>query len=40
MVINKKVEDFLNKNTILDLIANEDWKNLFSKAEVNLANDI
>ena len=40
MVINKKVEDFLNKNAILDLIANEDWKNLFSEAEVNLANDI
>ena len=40
MVINKKVEDFLNKNAILDLIANEDWKNLFSKAEVNLAYDI
>ena len=40
MVINKKVEDFLNKNAILDLIANEDWKNLFSKAEINIPYDI
>ena len=40
MVINKKVEHFLNKDAILDLIANEDWKKLFSEAEVNLANDI
>ena len=40
MEISKELQDFLNDNNILDLIANEDWKNLFSKAEVNLANDI
>lgn len=40
MGINKEVEHFLNKNAILDLIADEDWRELFSKAEVNLANDI
>ena len=40
MEINRELECFLNKNAILDLIAAQDWKKLFSKAEVNLANDI
>ena len=40
MEISEKLQDFLNDNDILNLIANEDWKKLFSKAEVNLANDI
>ena len=40
MEISKELKDFLNDSPILDLIANEDWKKLFSKAEVNLANDI
>ena len=40
MRISKELKDFLNDNNVLDLIADQDWKNLFSKAEVNLANDI
>ena len=40
MKISKELQDFLNDSSILDLIADEDWKKLFSKAEVNLANDI
>ena len=40
MAISKELQDFLNDEDVLDLIANEDWKNLFSKAEVNLAYDI
>ena len=40
MAISKELQDFLNDTDILNLIANEDWKNLFSEAEVNLANDI
>ena len=40
MEISKELQDFLNDDHVLDLIANEDWAKLFSKAEVNLANDI
>ena len=40
MEINKELQNFLNDNNILDLIVAQDWKKLFSKAEVNLANDI
>ena len=40
MKISKELQDFLNDNDILNLIAAEDWKKLFSKAEVNLANNI
>lgn len=40
MGITRELEHFLNKNAILDLIAAKDWRELFSKAEVNLANDI
>ena len=40
MKISKELQDFLNDSSILDLIADEDWAELFSKAEVNLANDI
>ena len=31
MEINKELQDFLNDNNILDLIAAQDWKELFSK---------
>ena len=40
MEISKELQDFLNDNNVLDLIAAQDWRELFSKAEVNLANDI
>ena len=40
MEISEKLQDFLNDDNVLDLIAAQDWKKLFSKAEVNLANDI
>ena len=40
MGISKELQDFLNDNDILNLIADQDWKKLFSKAEVNLAYDI
>ena len=40
MKIPGSVETFLNYNDILNLIAAEDWKNLFSRAEVDLAYDI
>ena len=40
MEISQKLRDFLNSSYVIELIADEDWKNLFSKAEVNLANDI
>ena len=40
MEIRKELQNFLNDNNVLNLIADEDWKKLFSKAEVNLANDI
>ena len=33
MKIRKELQNFLNDNDILNLIANEDWKNLFSEAE-------
>ena len=40
MEIREELQDFLNDNNILDLIADQDWKKLFSKAEVNLAKNI
>ena len=33
MEISKELQDFLNDDNILDLIAAQDWKKLFSKAE-------
>ena len=38
MEISKELQDFLNDSSILDLIANEDWEKLFSKAERLLAD--
>ena len=40
MEIRKELQDFLNDSSILDLIANEDWKKLFSEAEINIPYDI
>ena len=40
MKISKELQDFLNDNNILDLIAAQDWKNLFSEAEINIPYDI
>ena len=40
MKISKKLQNFLNDNDILNLIANEDWKNLFSEAEINIPYNI
>ena len=40
MKIRKELQNFLNDNDILNLIANEDWKNLFSEAEINIPYDI
>ena len=40
MAISKELQNFLNDNDILNLIANEDWKNLFSEAEINIPYDI
>ena len=40
MKILGSVETFLNDNDILNLIANEDWKKLFSEAEINIPYDI
>ena len=40
MAISKELQNFLNDTDILNLIADQDWRELFSKAEVNLANDI
>ena len=33
MEISEKLQDFLNDDNVLDLIAAQDWKKLFSKAE-------
>ena len=33
MAISKELQDFLNDNNVLNLIADQDWKKLFSKAE-------
>ena len=33
MEISKELQDFLNDDHVLDLIADHDWKNLFSEAE-------
>ena len=33
MEISKELQDFLNDTDILNLIAAQDWKRLFSKAE-------
>ena len=40
MAISKELQDFLNDTDILNLIADQDWRELFSEAEVNLAYDI
>ena len=40
MKIREELQNFLNDNDILNLIANEDWKNLFSEAEINIPYDI
>lgn len=40
MEISKELQDFLNDNNILDLIAAQDWKKLFSEVKVNLAKNI
>ena len=40
MKIREELQNFLNDNDILNLIANEDWKKLFSKAEINTPYDI
>ena len=39
MEISKELQDFLNDDNILDLIAAQDWKKLFSKAE-SLYDDV
>ena len=40
MEISNELQDFLNDNNILDLIANEDWAELFSKAGVSIKYQI
>ena len=40
MKISKELKDFLNDSSILDLIANEDWAELFSKARVSIKYQI
>ena len=40
MEISQKLQNFLNDTSILDLIANEDWAELFSKAEVSIKYQI
>ena len=40
MEISEELQDFLNDNNILDLIAAQDWRELFSKVKVNLAKNI
>ena len=38
MEISEKLRNFLNSSYVIELIADEDWKKLFSKAEGLLAD--
>ena len=40
MAISKELHDFLNDNNVLNLIADQDWKKLFSKAKDSLTDEI
>ena len=40
MEIRKELQDFLNDNNILALIADQAWAELFSEAEINVPYDI
>ena len=40
MEISQKLRDFLNSSYVIELIADEDWKNLFSEAEINIPYNI
>ena len=40
MEISKKLQDFLNDNNILDLIAAQDWRELFSNIKGEMKYEI
>ena len=40
MEISKELQDFLNDNNILDLIAAQDWRKLFSRIKGNMKYEI